>query len=402
MFKPSIEVIDETELSQPEQSEQPEQPELLEQPEIQDMSEGALDGKLGEIYSKRLFRFPRGFGWLSLLTVAGAMIPKTLTTGVVYKKGCAPDERAIRTNLYTCLVGGPHTGKSTCIAQTIVALGITEPILFEGKLGSGEGMIRILNQHGGDGGNVLVSCDELKNTLDKANIQNSSLPTVLTTAWDKDSDMNVTKDTKLEYRARMSLVGGIPTDTFETSFGQGSIGGLYDRFLFAHVPDGYTCLYRPPTTTISETHPVPVEVDDDVWEWRDEWIGTNKKVSPRVIQNAMRASYICACFDNRRLQAKDLNPAVALAAYQAKMRELLAPNIGQTLNAKMELAILSYLKRHPGKWVPDSKVKDSVHIYRDSLGRGVYKSAVEALVNDKEVLSKGDGIYKWYQVKEQL
>jgi hypothetical protein len=353
---------------------------------VDDMPDSCLDGVLGDICQKRLSRFPRGFGWLALVTAAGTLVPRH-ASGTVVGKG---DDRAERTNLYTALVGDANVGKSSCIDQAIAALGLP-PSMIESKVGSGEGLMSVITKP--DAGSTLVYPDELLHTLEKANILNSSLSTVLTTAFYKDEDGTVTKDTRIKYHGRMSLIGGILPSMFGKGFGSGSVGGLYDRFAFAQAPTGSRLLYRPVDKTVEAIKPIPVPMDADVWEWRDAWVKANPDVSTRVIEIAMRIAYICACYDHRPLRAKDMGPAIELAKYQAGMRELLKPNEGVTLEGQVEEAIASWMKRYAsdGRWVWGKDLKDGIHAYRRGLGFRIYRAALTNLgqEGDFEVVIKG-------------
>src|SRR5262245_51903214 len=111
-----------------------------------DMPDAVLDGRLGEICQQRLSHFPLAYSWGSLVTAAGALIPRC-------------NQPPIRTNLFWCPVGPAGTGKSQCMDTVFHLLELdTSPVLLEAKFGSAEALVEKLEGIGSDAVR-LVSVD---------------------------------------------------------------------------------------------------------------------------------------------------------------------------------------------------------------------------------------------------
>jgi DnaB helicase-like protein len=307
---------------------------------LPDMPESVLDGRLGEICQKRMRGFPIAFSWLPLLTAAGALVRPTSNT--------------LRTNLYTALVGPPHSGKSQAIDQANFLMDLKPPILEDLKAGSAEGAWKDMGDRGGAA--VLLSTDELSHLLEKAQISNASFSYVLNTAFYKDAaNLTIARGAKVNFNCRLSLIGGIVDEQFEDSFGGATTGGLYDRFLFGQCPTGCDeYLYRPQEGRAAfEDQLDECPVNREVWEARDE-MAKREKLNPRLLELALRSAAICAAFDGRHeLRARDLGPAWELARYQNRVRLLLRPNPGKNFEAQIAARIVNYLNRHAsdGGWL---------------------------------------------------
>ncbi len=135
---------------------------------IADMSAEVLDGRLGEICQRRLARFPIAYAWLSLVTVAGALIERQ-------------NSSPLRTNLFCGLVGPVDSGKSQAIECSVGALGLKKPRLQNVMSGSAEGLLAKLSD--ARRAARLVSPDELGHLLSKSHIENASFPFVLNRAY---------------------------------------------------------------------------------------------------------------------------------------------------------------------------------------------------------------------------
>jgi hypothetical protein len=347
-----------------------------------DMSDAVLDGALGEITQKRMFRSPMSFAWPSIVTVAGAMIKRHIDT----TPGKVIIDNLPRTNLYLALIAGLGVGKSSAIDQAIAAFDIDEPALITGSAGSGEGLIEMLGDANGVG--RLWNPDELSRTLAKANIEQSSLSHVLTSAFYKDKDANTVKGKMIYFNSRLSLIGGIVEEQFGTAFGNKSFGGLYDRFMFGLAPTGFKHNWYPLNYTKEKVTAKQVYVDNSVYDRIAEWKKQNPGVNPRVAEIVLRVAYIAACYSGKPiLDAKDLDPAFVLAEYQKTARLILQPNGGETYSAKMVAAIKNILTRQNGKWVTESDLKDGVNVYRVAYGPRQYGEAIRDLLNDKAIQS---------------
>ena len=216
-----------------------------------DLSEAVLDGRLGEIFQRRMKGAALAYAWGPLVTIAG--VSDFLRYG-----------HPIRANLFWCSVGGVGTGKSAVFDRGLHVLGVDPPapILLKAKYGSAEGLV---NDVKGAGSCVrLLAPDELGNLLAKCAIENSSFPTFLTTAFYQDQQRGGTKKDQWEIDCRLSVAGGIVEDFFGDAFGSASVGGLYDRFLFGLSPLPCEYDYYPPEGSPEILSPKQPQVAGDV------------------------------------------------------------------------------------------------------------------------------------------
>jgi hypothetical protein len=333
---------------------------------LPDMPESVLEGRIGEICKSRMGDFPLAYSWPALVTAAGVLM--------------RPSNSTLRSNLYTALVGPPHSGKSQAIDRANRLMDLAPPLLAKVKPGSIEGFLK---QEGGDKhGPVLLNPDELSHTLEKAQITNASFAYVLNTGFYEDElNLTVAHGAEVHFNRRLSVIGGIVDENFEESFGGATTGGLYDRFLFGQCPTGIDeYLFRPWEGTaafdgqIDERH-----VNHDVWEARDEMV-KREKLNPRLLEIALRVAAVCAAFDGRNeLRACDLGPAWELARYQARVRLLLKPNAGKNFEAQVAAKILNYLNRYApdGGWLVLRKVLHATNA--NNYGPSVVNRALDAM-----------------------
>jgi hypothetical protein len=335
---------------------------------IADMSTDVLDGRLGEICQRRMARFPIAYGWLALVTVAGALIER-------------PNSSPLRTNLFCGLVGPVDSGKSQAIECSLQALGLEKPRLQDVMSGSGEGLLAKLS--GANGEARLVSPDELGHLLSKAHIENASFPFIFNRAYYQTSFEQTTAHSKIiQFNCSLSLIGGVVDAEFGHLFDFATVGGLHDRFIFGQCPDGFVFIYRPfeGAPERFDTRLAAVAVEPEVWEAKDEWVRTIPNLSGRCAEHALRIAGICASFDGRKtLRVSDLRPARAFAESQARARLILRPNPGENSDAKCAFAIMAALERRApdGQWVNRRILYRQIHAERH--GAGVFNRAVNNL-----------------------
>ncbi len=341
---------------------------------IADMSAEVLDGRLGEICQRRMGRFPIAYAWLALVTVAGALIER-------------PNSSPLRTNLFCGLVGPVDSGKSQAIECSLQALGLEKPRLQDVMSGSGEGLLAKLS--GANGEARLVSPDELGHLLSKAHIENASFPFILNRAYYYTSFEQVSARSKvIQFDCSLSLIGGVVDAEFGHLFDFATVGGLHDRFIFGQCPDGFVFIYRPfeGAPERSDTPPVAIVVEPEVWEARDEWVRTIPNLSARCAEHALRVAGICASFDGRKtLRVSDLGPARTFAESQARARLILRPNPGENSDAQCAFAIIAALERRApdGQWVSRRNLYRQIHAERH--GAGVFNRAVNNLRYNGEI-----------------
>ncbi len=328
---------------------------------IADMSETVLDGRLGDICKKRLGEFPIAYAWISLLTVAGTLVP--------------PSEN--RTNLFSAPIGPIGSGKTQAIERAIATMGLAKPHLENTLAGSFEGLVGRLNV-GGDA--RLLSPDELGHLLTKAQIDGASFPFALNTAFGRSEfDVTAARGKQISVNCRLGIIGGIVEDNFSSLFGAATMGGLHDRFIFGRCPQPFQYRYRPFEGGAEYTEPCAVTIAGDVWELRDVWLKEIHGLNTRTAELAIRAAVIAAAFCGRSiLYAKHIEVSGrAFAEYQVRMRHAFKPNPGENTDARCAFAILGALDAKPG-W--NLKRDIAKHIHYERFGPTAFERAVNSLV----------------------
>jgi hypothetical protein len=325
---------------------------------VADMPQECLDGSLGELCATYLDGFPRGYSWPVALAYASATIPR--------------DPANKRTNVYAPIIGPTHSGKTQVELWLRGLLDIPDSVLIRSYVGSGEQFAPLADASGNA---RLFAPGELAHTLRKMQIERSSLPQFFTRIFDEDhfgltqSRHGNRMPDPVTVNCHLSIVGGIVEDEFEDLFGTATTRGFYDRCLFGLCPSGHTFHYREfpeDWRGIGERIPEPVKVADEVWDALKEWRKANDVEHHRVIELCLRAAWITAAYDRRKvLTAAQLKPALALAEYQTKVRVMLRPSNAVTLDGRIEEAIMRYMRRlSPGEGVKQRELFDRANIYR--------------------------------------
>jgi hypothetical protein len=328
--------------------------------EIADMPAECMSGELGAIYEKYLRGFPRAFGYPALLANASALVQDR--------------SPGVRTNIYVINVGPSGSGKTECDRWANGILGVFSSSVITDFIGSAE---QFAVKHGNAGGNArLYNPDEAAHFLEKAMLEHASFPFLFTRAWGTDSfGMTVGKQRKDEehrINIHLSFYGGVVEDHFEDCFGSASTAGYYQRLLFGHCPTDFPYSYRPFPVELQGCRfrvPSAIEIDESVWEQIDEWgneDATFRDDNRRLLEVCLRASVIAAAFDRKQvLTAKDLEPMKHMLAYQKRVRIILRPNVGLTIEAKITDRLRRYLESQPrGHGVTKKKLYDATHIHR--------------------------------------
>jgi hypothetical protein len=354
-----------------------------------DMPAEVLTGRLREIAEGDMGHFPMAYAAPSLLATASAMMPHT-----VEDHGDRLVVGRSMLNLFVALVGPVNTGKTQADEWSRGLLGIAGSNISEAKAGSSEALVRKfakMRTDGKLGENVLIALDEWSYFFAKAGIQNSAFVGLLTSAFYK-RELEILsgggKDLKLN--CGLSFTGGIVADQFETCFGSESLGGLYDRFLFGLCPDGYRHNYRPFTGPRLSVTPIPVSVNMELYELANELKQAHTELT-REPELALRAAQICAAVDGQPVvDSRYAGMIRAMTLEQARLRTILTPNGGETIDAKIASAILSWMRRNlkDGQWVNGRDLKRGIHRTVEKLGPNAYGWALKGLSESGSVETK--------------
>lgn len=305
---------------------------------LNDLPIDCLQGRLGDICLNRFQNFPRAYSWITLLTAASSMIDQP------------PGDP--RVNLYGCVVGGVHTGKSQAIKSAVKALGIETPTLVKAYAGSAEAFARSMDKAAGNP--RLWSIDELAFLLQKSHIEHSTIAPVLCNAFDDQQfTLNMGKRQSVNLNVSLSIIGGMVEGSFSDYWGRNTTMGLYDRFLFGLCPTDFAFDYEPFNGVpyrVERAAGADLLVDPDIWDWRKQFIRSNKEREvDRLAEIAIRCALVCAYFDGAHyIDNKRMEPHINFIGYQARMRMFLKPNPGENFEAQLQHKFLDYLKAHPG------------------------------------------------------
>jgi hypothetical protein len=336
---------------------------------IRDAPETILDGRLGDIYQKRLRDFPVGLGYFALLAAGAALV----------RPGSGP----IRTNLFVAQVGKVGCGKTQSSERANYLMDVKPPLLLPLKAGSVEGLLAQIGDRTGH--SILFAPEELSHTLEKMMIPNNCFAQVLNSIFYRDAeDLVVAAGKKVSFNCRLSIIGGIPEDKFEESFGSASTGGLYSRFLFGLSPTDFVYDYHPLEGPPAFTDQLEeCRVNGDVWESLAA-ISKNEQIDRRVLEISLRVAAICAALDGRdELRALDLEPAWELARYQSRIRGLLKPNGGRTFEGILAHKFLTHLARFEGRFVGRRDLMKATRAY--DYGLSIADRALDTLICNGDV-----------------
>jgi hypothetical protein len=342
---------------------------------LPDMPDAVLDGLLGEIRQRHLLGLPNAYAWPALLAAASV------------------EARAdnIDTNIYAGIVGDVHTGKSVSCERALSVMAIKgSNYCLDLMSGSGEGLLSEVTGAGFEP--RLLFVDEMGHLLSKMTIEHSSFGFILNRAfYDTGFKVRMARGQEAHFNAKLSILGGVVFDVFEELFGHATVQGFYDRFLFGQCPSDFVYDYRPADFVPLELETSCVHVHPSVWEEKGSWLAANKIINPRLAEIAIRCATICASIDGRQeLHARDLGPAKALLEYQTRVRTLLQPNPGRTLEGELAHKFLNYLKRmKPGEWVTKRAMFNAINAYR--IGPAVADRTLRSLIFAGEVESVPQG-----------
>lgn len=340
---------------------------------LADLPIDCLQGRLGDICLNRFAHFPRAYSWIALLCAASAKIDQP------------PDDPHV--NLYGCVVGGVHTGKSEAIKASVKALAVETPFLVKAYSGSAEAFARSMGDAAGNP--RLWQCDELGFLLQKAHIEHSTIPQVLCTAFgERQFAMNMGKRQSANVNVSLSIVGGMVENSFSDFWGKNTTQGLYDRFMFGLCPPDFAFDYEPFNGTphkVERRSGDVLLIDPEVWDWRKQFIRINKeKEVERLAEIAVRAALVCAYFDGAQVvDLKRMEPHIEFAGYQARIRMILQPNPGENFEAQLQHKFLTYLRTHPG-FITRRELFYATHAY--DKGLSIAEKALFQLIENTDVI----------------
>lgn len=337
------------------------------------MPEPCMYGWLG--WAARELKTPLGFAYPAMLTAGASLIQ-------VYP-------RHVRPTLYTCLIGGVHSGKSETIKRAIGyrnqpgILNFKPDVIKWTVPGSDRGLIKIFGADKKEDKTVLelslnmaptrlLAQDELRNTIAKANIQNSALPSTLCSLWEQDEAGAGDKIGEHTAVLQLNILGALKADDaedFAEVFGKDTTSGLYDRFIYGLAPAGWE--FEKWEHNLEFRTPKPCTIPDYCWEMMKEW----RRVEPigrgRLGEIAMRIAYITSAMNHDpEVTAEAMRCALEFCEWQEWIRTSYKAGLGDTIDAQCTNAILTVLEKlEPGMWIRWKEVAAKKNWYRKFSAR---------------------------------
>ena len=243
----------------------------------------------------------------------------------------------------------------------------------------------------------LLAQDELRNTLSKANIQNSSLPSTLCTLWSSDEAGASDKTGVHEALVRLNILGALKADDgddFAEVFGKGSTSGLYDRFVYGLAPKGwkYKKWEREPVRRAPKGCAIPAHCYVMMNEWRDiDPVGRG-----RLAEIALRIAYISSSANHDdEITVEAMTAALEFCRWQEVIRINYKAGLGDGADALCTSAILNVLEKlEPGVWIRWKETASKKNWYR-KYGSRTLASCRDALfrsgITVEETVEEDDG-----------
>ena len=294
-----------------------------------------------------------------LETPLGFAYPAALTVWALQIKA---SPKYTRPTLYTCLMGPVHCGKSKTIKRAIEYIHLFEADTVKWTVpGSDRGLINIFGGKKKDDKNEslfdtpktkLLAQDELRNTIAKAMIQGSSLPTTLCTLWGSDEAGAADKTGCHEVLIRLNLLGALKAEDpedFAEVFGKEATAGLYDRFIYGIAPDGWK--YKKwDCPEPAKRAPKGCTIPGVIFQMLEQWRDVDTKTRGRLGEIALRIAYITSAANHdSEVTVESMRCALEFVRWQEAIRSAYKAGLGDAIDAQCTNAILSVLEKlEPG------------------------------------------------------
>jgi hypothetical protein len=199
---------------------------------------------------------------------------------------------------------------------------------------------------------TLVVQDELKTTLGKMAIRNSGLAGILCTLFYKDEAGSLDKQGRHAACCKLSLIGGLKArdpHQFSEAFGRETDDGLYDRFLFDEVPDGWdfddNWEIQREELEVPVRFPKRVRFPLSVIRMKDEWKKRKPGRSGRLAEYAKRIALTLASANHdEEVSEGCMRCALHYVERQERIRERLVTGQARTIDAECWGALESILR----------------------------------------------------------
>jgi hypothetical protein len=318
-----------------------------------DMPDDCMFGWLGDQVAA--LRVPKAWGYASLLTIYAA-------------HGVNLDELEghIRPTLYTCLLGAAGDGKSTAIRRAMKYLTVDDGVVNRRVPSSDKGLFRMFAPpkppkrlpncppEPVELRSYLLLQDELKATMAKMAINNSTLTTTLCELFYEDEAGGADKASDMGVYMRLNILGALKAEDateFAESFGSSTTGGLYDRFLFIPGPRNWKPkgIWQPaPRREVRR----PLNTIRGVGVYRahkmkDAWCEVPDTDRRRVGELALRVAMVTASANgDSTITEECMAAALRFMEWQEKVRKAYSAGVAANPDAVVASAILDAFEEY--------------------------------------------------------
>ncbi len=287
----------------------------------------ALYGKLGDMAIAT--GLPLGWMYPSLLGVASAL-------------NIRDRDGHVRSSMYVANLAPVGSAKSVVVEAAEKSIFLPLETAQYSTPSSDRGLAKMIGE---DGNTVLLVSDEFRAVLGKCQIPNSTLAQMFCTLWGKDQAGVADKKGFDKCIGKLCVLGNIacedPTD-FAKVFGNSTVTGMYDRFLFGY--DTVAVKYRPLNIkTQFFTDEMVVRIPTWVWDAKDRW-GGDEISRRRLTEYALRVALVTAAINgDKEITAPCLAAALRFVEWQERVRKKFRPGLAETKEAECLEAIYNAL-----------------------------------------------------------
>lgn len=322
--------------------------------------------------------------------------------------------------LYTLLLGESDSKKSACIHETMKFFNeVFNNLVSISDISSGEGLLKAIeckkdkeNQKVKQ--QIIITIDELASLIQKGTIKNSSIVSHLCTLFESTSAQNNTKENRIEINnIYLSLIAACTYETYEKTWSSGFTDqGLLNRFLLVpgapkkSVPLPQIVDENLKKELIEKVRKIKGSIGDEFtieltedalkiytdWyhEIKDKYSGNDNYLVKRIEWHMLKLCMVITLCDNKyEIDIHTINKGIKIAEWQIKVRGILKPTEGDTLQAYCENKIIKYLAsvKFP---VTISTINSYTQIKRDK-GSNAFNSALNNLKRDHEIITVTNG-----------
>jgi hypothetical protein len=268
------------------------------------------------------------------------MYPSLL--GVASALNIKDSEGHVRSNMYVANLAPVGSAKSVVVEAAEKSISLPPETVQYSTPSSDRGLAKMIGE---DGNTILLCNDEFRAVLGKCQIPNSTLPQMFCTLWSKDHAGVADKKGFDKCIGKLSVLGNIACDDpteFAKVFGNSTVTGMYDRFLFGY--DTEKVKYRPLKITPGVFNKeMLVRIPKWVWDAKDRW-GGDDIGRRRLTEHALRVAMVTAAINgDTEITAPCFAAALRFVEWQERIRNKFRPGLAETKEAECLEAVYSAL-----------------------------------------------------------